>query len=344
MPPSTIAEAVAALEASRGKRITERLRALNLDPRTDLAGGDWRNCDFSYCDLAECDFRNARLYRADFSHADVAGADFTGATDIHTAKIQKATNWRNATFTTDQLILIEARMSELAERARAHLEPPQWVALIRDAKDYRDATALLAEMDQTEHVFNKFAYSAAMNKARSAEECEHARALFRTFLNSGGEPDLPMFTTAAGICDDSSQARSILAAAEQFDLDPDNYLYNKVISRQDEFRVAMHYFGEMVDRGVTINAFTGYALLDACENLAHAMTVLMKMHEHGVDVFTIDFITDIAGRTARPEITIRNAFNLMRDGCNERAIMRHILDAVLLDPFRQTVLAGLGLG
>ena len=57
------------IEMTRGDRFVNRFKALGLNPKTDFAGGDWRNCDFSESDLADADFRNSRLFYADFKHA-----------------------------------------------------------------------------------------------------------------------------------------------------------------------------------------------------------------------------------------------------------------------------------
>ncbi|MEJ6010158.1 pentapeptide repeat-containing protein [Novosphingobium aquae] len=335
--------AIDAIKQSRGKRIPDRLIALGLDPATDFAGGDWRYSDFRNCDLAGFDFRNARLFGADFTRADVSGTDFTGALDVHKARLHLASNWQDAILTDDQIVLIETQISGLDTRRRTSLAPQQWVALIRDASDYNAAAALLDEMDATSNALNAFAYTATIMKARSLEDRADARRRVDEFLAKQGEPDVAFFTEAMSLAINAEQANKLFADMKRRRLFPDKYAYNKLISKQEKFDKALPIYQQMIDNSIEINEYTGYALFDVIANFDHAITVLIKMRENGVFVFTYQFMNELVKQSRLIESTTRRVQELIDLGKNPREIVRTLIIEKAKDPWRSTALQSLGL-
>jgi hypothetical protein len=351
----SINQVMSLLDGAVDKGICDQMRLIGLNPSTDFMSGDWSNCNFEAQDLRACDFRNARLYKANFSSANVAGADFRGASDLHTAKLHFAKRWRDAILDEGQLVLVEVAFEqrrltqeqESVKVAKAKLQsfaPQQWVGLIKHAANFDEAHELVKQMDKTENAMNVIAYTATMMKANSRNERKAARELFTHFMNESGQPDMKIYTAAIGVAKDTVQAEYVFREMKgEANIAPDHYTYNKLISRMTDFSKAMSYFREMKSYNLNINEYTGYALLDACESIHHAITTMIEMKKAGVDIFTTEFLTEFVNKTRNHLNSTAKSFDMLLLGHSISDIFVTLIIENTQDPWRTLALDSLGL-
>ncbi len=346
--------ALEAVKASRGKRFVERIKALGLDPKFDLAGGDWRNCDFSMNDLAGADFRNCRLFRANFRHALVNGADFRGAGDIHTANIHLSYGWQFAKLDDHQIVLIEARI--IAMQDYLHSQEPlrrdvmtdkQWFYAIKACKSFAEATLVLKEMEAAGHRLNSFAYSYVLDRAKRDRKQADGWRLFNQFLNEGGEADEALYTAGIGVAPDSRAALDVFHTMKEEMAEhgngPGERAYNMVISRQDDnFTVALGIFHEMKRKEIHVSVYTVYALFDACQSFANAVTVLMEARRANVDINDASFLKELSDTTRYPELSEWNIRKWRAGGSSSSEVIARLIQLIVQDPFRREALDVLG--
>jgi hypothetical protein len=352
--PPDIEAAVANIEASRGKRFVERFIALGLDPKTEFAGGDWRNCDFSDSDLTDCDFRNARLYRANFKHALVNGADFRGASDVHTTRIHLSYGWQDARFDDYQVALIYSQIEELKERkegqARLYgsdLDAKEWFYLVKACPTFDEARELLGRMEAAGHRLNAFAYTLVLDRAKRDRKRRAGWALYEYFRDAGGECDEALLTAAMGVSPSSQQALAIFNQL-QSDLAidgnvPQERTFNMIISEQDDnFSAALALFYKMVRQKITVSRYTIFALFDACQSFHHAVTVLIEAKRNGIEIDDSDFLKEVQNTTRYPEIDDWNVSVWLQQGLSYREVIRRLIWAITKDPVRGAYNEALG--
>lgn len=345
-------EVVELLSRSKSKRFVERAREIGLDPMVDLAGGDWRFCDFSKNDLAGCDFRNARLFGSNFQHSTLEGCDFRGATDVHTAKIHLAYNWREAIFEPHQYALVEAqekRLQSSLQRQKDERDPDRkevdWFRIIRSCSNFDEARILLDEMEEDGFPLNRFAYSYVLDRAKRSFKFKDGWDLYQTYREGGGELDEVLLTAAIGVAPDGEIAielfneikRNLVPAG----LWPGEKAYNAVIAKQTSFAVALAIFHEMSRRKIPVTRYSIFSLFDTTENFANAITVLMEATKHEVDIDDDEFLGELLQKSRYFQINEWNVQVWREQGHSPREIIRRLIWATHSDPFRSEALSTL---
>lgn len=349
-------ELVAALESirsTRGLPFLHRLMRIGLNPKTDLAGGDWRNCDFSHGDLTDADFRNSRLFHANFRNASVSGADFRGAGDVHTAGIHLSSGWRDATFDDYQLVLIQAQI----ERMRAYqlaqplprleeMSEKDWFFAVKACPSFSEARDVLREMEAAGHPLNPYAYSYVLDRAKRDRDAD-GWELFEHFIAAGGHPDGALYTAGIGVSPDSDSALALFNAMKaefaQRGLIPDERAYNMVISKQTaNFTVALGLFHDMKRKGLRVGPHTVYALFDACRDFADAVRVLIEARASGVDINDASFLEELANAGRYADINQSSIRVWQSEGLSPDRIIGRLVNQALRDPFRRDALSALG--
>ncbi len=351
------AELVAVLEtikSTRGLSFLDRLMRIGLDPKTDLAGGDWRNCDFAHGDLTGADLRNSRLFYANFRNASISGADFRGAGDVHTANIHLSSGWRDAVFDDYQLVLIQTQIERM--RAYQRDQPPprigemsekDWFFAVKACPSFLEAREVLRKMEAAGHPINPYAYSYVMDRAKRDHRADGGWALFEHFVTAGGQPDGALYTAGIGVAADSVNALALFntmrADLAQRGLIPDERAYNMVISKQaDNFTVALGLFHEMKRKRITIGRHTVYALFDACMDFSNAVTVLMEARSAGIDINDASFLEELGNTGRYADINQSRIRAWKSEGLTHGQIIGRLVNQALRDPFRRDALEALG--
>jgi hypothetical protein len=341
------------IKDTRGRRFVDRFIELGLDPRTDFAGGDWRNCDFSNSDLGGCDFRNSRLFFANFKHALLDDADFRGAGDVHTANIHLAYGWRNAKFDEYQFVLIEAQIEKLNELnqknerlRREMMSEKDWFFAIKACNSFFEAEILLKQMEKAGYGLNPFAYSSVLDRAKRDHMLRQGWNLFNSFIKRGGEPDEALYTAGIGVAPDSQTALEVfnyMKTKLPADEGPvGERAYNMVISKQRaSFTIALGLFHDMKRNRITPSRFTVYALFDACQSFANAVTVLMEANKSNIDIDDYSFLEELKNTTRYPDLHGQNIEIWLNDGLSNREFIIKLVNIILHDPFRRDALATL---
>lgn len=341
------------IKGTRGKRFVERFKALGLNPKTDFAGGDWRNCDFSRSDLTDSDFRNSRLFCANFKHAMVDGADFRGAADVHISNFHLSYGWRNARLDSYQIVLIEAQIERmqgyLVNQHSLHREgmtEREWFFAIKACPSFAEAKLILEQMESAGHRLSPYAYSYILDRAKRDHKRVEGWELFNRFLEEGGEPDEALYTAGIGVAPDSQTALEVFNTLRSEmatrDTVPGERAYNMAISKQDNFRIALALFHDMKRKGVPVGRYTVYALFDACQDFANAVTVLMEARKSGIDVNDASFVRELSNTTRYPELSEWNIRKWQSEGLEHRDMIARLVDQILRDPFRREALDTLG--
>lgn len=348
-------EALEIIKSTRGMPFVDRFRALGLDPETDFAGGDWRNCDFSRSDLSGVDFRNSRLFFANFRQSLVRGADFRGAGDVHTAKIHLSIGWRDALFDDYQIVLIESNLETMREHfakeavlRRKSMNDKEWFYAIKACPSFSEAKMVLEQMEASGHRFSPYAYSYVLDRAKRDHKQEDGWALFKYFLSESGVPDEALYTAGIGVAPDSKSALDVFDAMrsemEGHGTIPGERAYNMAISKQeDNFTVALALFHEMKRKQVPIGRYTIYALFDSCQSFANAVTTLMEARRAGVDINDESFVDELNNATRYPELGAWNIRSWQAEGLSHREVIGRLVEQILRDPFRREALDALGL-
>lgn len=342
------------VEDTRGERFVSRFKKLGLNPKTDFAGGDWRNCDFSESDLTDADFRNSRLFFANFRHAFVDNADFRGAGDVHTTQIHLAHGWRDALFDDYQLVLIEAQIARMHDYLdnrqplrREEMTEKEWFYAIKACPSFAEAKLVLEQMEAAGYRLNPFAYSFVLDRAKRDRKRPEGWEMFNRFFDEGGAPDEALYTAGIGVSPDSQTALRVFNTmkdemGEQGDV-PGERAYNMAISEQDDnFTVALGLFHEMKRKSVPISRYTIYALFDACQGFANAITVLMEGRQSGVDINDGSFVKELSNTTRYPELSEWNIQIWQAEGRSAREIIYRLTDKILRGSFRREALEALG--
>jgi len=332
------------IESTRGLSFLERFKLLGLDPKINLAGGDWRNCDFSLSDVREADFRNSRLFHANFRSALVEGADFRGAGDVHTAKIHLAIGWRDATFDDYQIVLIESHIDKMRSYQdqiaahRAAMSEKQWFYAIKACPSFSEAKQVLEQMEAAGYRLNAYAYSYILDRAKRDRKTGEGWAMFNQFVADGGQPDAAMYTAGIGVAPDGNSALTLFdtlsKSAAEIGVLPDERAYNMVISRQGgNISQALRLFRDMNNQGVPISRHTIYALFDSCKSFANAVTVLMEARKSGVDINDKSFVDELLNTRNYPDLDRNDIDKWKNDGLSDRQVIIRLVQNTLKDPY-----------
>jgi formylglycine-generating enzyme required for sulfatase activity len=93
------------LTAASEQRFIDLLHVAGLDPKTDLRGGDLRNCDLSGQDFAGCDFTGTDVTGVDFAETILNGADLSGAIGLdHARNVDRAVRDRHTKWPASILV------------------------------------------------------------------------------------------------------------------------------------------------------------------------------------------------------------------------------------------------
>jgi Pentapeptide repeats (8 copies) len=348
-----IARALAIIEQTRGLRFVDRFVALGFDPKTDFAGGDWRDCNFDGCDLRGADFRNSRLFYANFKNARIDGADFAGAGDVHTTSIHLASGWRQAHFDDYQIVLIEAEIakkqsgSETLEFSRGQdMSEKDWFFAVKACPSFQEAKEVLKQMEQAGFQLNPFAYSYVLDRAKRDDNREKGWKLLSDYRRQGGKLDEALLTAAMGVAPDSKKALELFVEmqnnlAAEGGL-PGERAFNMAISEQEDFGAALDIFRDMKKKGIRVTRYTIFAMFDACMSFANAVTVLMEARRAHVEINDSEFVKELRNTTRYPELTDWNILQGEMRGHSPKKIILDIVNGILKDPFRSEALEALG--
>ena len=277
-------------------------------------------------------------------------ADFTGAGDVHTAKIHLAYGWQDATFEDYQRVLIEAKISTMndyhgnnSQLRRSVMNEKDWFYAIKACPSFREARDVLKQMETAGHRLNAFAYSYVLDRAKRDHQRKDGWALFDYFFDEGGKIDEALYTAAMGVSPDSKTALDVFdamreAMAEQGEV-PGERAYNMAISEQDNnFAVALSLFHEMKRKGVAVSRYTVYALFDACQSFANAVTVMMEARRSDVEINDASFVEELCNSTRYPELNDWNIKQWQAEGLSHHDVIVRLVDSISGDPFRSDAL------
>jgi hypothetical protein len=166
-------------------------------------------------------------------------------------------------------------------------------------------------------------------------------------LDEGGEPDEALYTAGIGVAPDSQTALKVFDALKremaQDNTVPGERAYNMAISEQDDnFTVALGLFYDMRRKSISVSRYTIYALFDACQGFANAVTVLMEARQSGIDINDASFVEELSNTTRYPEVSESRVHLWEAEGFSHRDIIGRLVDSLLHDPFRSRALEALG--
>jgi pentatricopeptide repeat protein len=261
---------LARLEAMEreGRSVLQLLEAVNLQPRTDLRGGDWRYISFNALNVDDHDFRDCRLFGATFLHASVANAHFRGADSATPIRgntgLFAARNWNDADLDDHQ---------RLALRYRAHLQEPQkeplpvaefieagllndrnYLDFMRKSDDYDAARKIYDLMKEQGVAPNQYAITELIVLARNDDPV--IKGLYQEALLDRVPIDDVLLNAMADCFADDRNARSLRALFRANNLPVGEFYFNILIKRARGQADAEDILAEMAESDVTASNVT----------------------------------------------------------------------------------------
>jgi len=291
--PDSLREVLAALkraERTSNCTIIDLMNAISLDPKEDFRGGKWRGGDFSNLSLAGFNFCGADLRNARFHGSTLKGTKFQGA-KITPTNIITAKDWRDGCYDDDQwLALIRSSLAALPteemidqvqkiEEGPKPLTDPEWVAIIKSARNYSDARRLLTLMNKRREEPSRFAYSAAISKSPSFFT---AQKDFSEFISAGGVIDSALYSTLIDRVEQIEDAWELLDEMIAQGQVPDDYAFNSILKIAVRIYSRNHSELETVvttleGRGMKIGQIGYNILVGAASTAEEAITILDRM-------------------------------------------------------------------
>lgn len=82
---------------------------------------------------------------------------------------------------------------------------------------------------------------------------------------------------------------------------------------------------QMVSNGERVNEYTTYALFDCCHLFKDAISIVIKSHNSGINVFTLEMIRELESRTPMPDKTRDFIVEAIHSGVPARFILEGIV-------------------
>lgn len=298
---------------ARGLGTMELIRSLEIDPLTELRGGDWRRTNFASCNLKGVDFSECRLAFCDFTRADVAGAVFYGA-DLFQSTIHLALNLSLAYLSDGQWRVVEDCRRYHASGENGGERVFRINQNIHVASSFQSAVAQFKSI--LTHGLRPDHYSAGLLISRANNPGEAWEAFEMVELSKCPLSNV-VFIALASKMKDTTQIREVMQAMLSKGFTPGAHVYNTLLSRTKNLRTGLsEVLSEMQAVGINRDNVT-YDILMRRTNFDGQKNLLTQLVSEGLHPGTAEL--NILLRGARNEdeadeaIEIGNELDIRRD-------------------------------
>jgi hypothetical protein len=262
---------------ARGVGTMELIRSLEIDPLTQLRGGDWRGTNFADCDLKGADLSDCRLAFCDFTDADVAGAIFYRS-DLFKSTLHRALNVASAYLSVEQREYLDRCRDYDAGSDSDETRVFQINQKIRAASSFQHALAqfetILARGLQPDQ------YSAALLISRTQNPVEAWEA-FRMVENAECPVNDVVFTVLASKMMDAGAVRAVIEKMRSMGFTPNLRIYSTLLARTKRAEDAEVVLAEMETEAIKRNNVT-YQILMRRTGFEKNKTLLNRLMSEGL--------------------------------------------------------------